>query len=94
LPFWNKSENHVFHLFVIRTEKRNELQNYLKDNGIETMIHYPFSPHKQKALHSWNNLSFPITEKIHNEVLSLPLNGVLTDVEVSKIIKVLNEWTF
>ncbi len=94
LPFWNESNNHVFHLFVIRTEKRNELQNYLKENGIETMIHYPIPPHKQKALSSWNSLSFSITEKIHNEVLSLPLNGVLTDDEVSKIIKVLNEWTF
>src|SRR5690606_38930314 len=93
LPFWDGSNNHVFHLFVIRTEKRTELQNYLKENGIETMIHYPIPPHKQKALHSWNNLSFPITEKIHNKVLSLPLNGVLTDDEVSKIIKVLNEWT-
>ncbi len=97
LPYWNESENHVFHLFVIRTEKRNELQNYLKENGIETIIHYPIPPHKQKAMNpevsGWNNLSFPITEKIHNEVLSLPLNGVLTDDEVSKIIKVLNEWT-
>lgn len=93
LPFWDESDNHVFHLFVIRTEKRTELQNFLKENGIETMIHYPIPPHKQKALSSWNNLSFPITEKIHNEVLSLPLNGILTDDEVSKIIKVLNEWT-
>lgn len=92
LPFWNESENHVFHLFVIRVEKRNELQNYLKENGIETMVHYPIPPHKQKAMGSWNNLSFPITEKIHNEVLSLPLNGCLSDDEVSKIIKVLNEW--
>ncbi len=90
LPLWDESDNHVFHLFVIRTEKRTELQNYLKENGIETMIHYPIPPHKQKALDSWNNLSFPITEIIHNEVLSLPLNGVLTDDEVSKIIKVLN----
>ncbi|BCY28714.1 DegT/DnrJ/EryC1/StrS family aminotransferase [Flavobacterium okayamense] len=88
-----QSHNHVFHLFVIRTEKRTDLQNYLKENGIETMIHYPIPPHKQNALSSWNGLSFPITEKIHNEVLSLPLNGVLTDDEVSKIIKVLNEWT-
>ena len=68
-------------------------EEYLKKCGIASMIHYPIPPHKQNALSSWNNLSFPITEKIHNEVLSLPLNGVLTDDEVSKIIKVLNEWT-
>lgn len=94
LPFWDGSDNHVFHLFVIRIEKRTELQNFLKQNGIETLIHYPIPPHKQKALQSFKNLSFPVTEKIHSEVLSLPLNGVLTDDEVSKIIKVLNEWTF
>lgn len=92
LPFYDGSENHVFHLFVIRTENRNELQHYLKQNGIETMIHYPIPPHKQKAMSSWNNLSFPITEKIHDEVLSLPLNGVLTDDEVSKISKILNQF--
>lgn len=93
LPFWDGSDNHVFHLFVIRTVKRMELQNFLKQNGIETLIHYPIPPHKQKALQSFKNLSFPVTEKIHSEVLSLPLNGVLTEDEVSKIIKVLNEWT-
>ena len=92
LPFWDESDNHVFHLFVIQTEKRTELQNYLKENGIETMIHYPIPPHKQKALSNWNNLSFPITEKIHNEVLSIPLNSILTDDEVSRIIKVLNRF--
>lgn len=92
LPFWDESDNHVFHLFVIQTEKRTELQNYLKENGIETMIHYPLPPHKQKALTKWNNLSFPITEKIHNEVLSIPLNSILTDDEVSRIIKVLNRF--
>lgn len=94
LPFWDESDNHVFHLFVIRTEKRNQLQNYLKENGIETMIHYPIPPHKQKALTSKSsiskNLSFPITEKIHNEVLSLPLNGILTDDEVDFIIEKIN----
>lgn len=94
LPFWDGSKNHVFHLFVIRSPKRNELQRYLKENGIETIIHYPIPPHKQKALRSWNNLSFPITEQIHDEVLSLPLNSTLSDNEVSTIIKVLNEWIF
>lgn len=94
LPFWDFSENHVFHLFVIRTEKRNELQQYLLDNGIQTMIHYPIPPHKQKAFSSWNNLSFPITEKIHNEILSLPISPVLTDDEVGFIIEKLNLWTY
>jgi len=92
LPFYDGSTNHVFHLFVIRTEKRTELQDYLKENGIETMIHYPIPPHQQKALQQFNSLSFPITEKIHREVLSLPMSPVLTEEEVSSIIKVLNQY--
>lgn len=94
LPFWDFSANHVFHLFVVRCENRYELQDYLKQNGIETMIHYPIASHQQKALENWNYLSFPITEKIHNEVLSLPISPVLTAVEVDFIIQKLNEWTF
>lgn len=92
LPYYNGSTNHVFHLFVIRTENRKELQDFLKANEIETMIHYPIPPHQQKALASFNALSFPITEKIHREVLSLPMSPVLTKEEVSKIIHALNHY--
>lgn len=92
LPNWDLSQNHVFHLFVIRTADRLALQNYLKDNGIETMIHYPIPPHKQKALANWNQLSFPITEKIHDEVLSIPLNSGLKASEIQHIITVLNKF--
>ena len=94
LPFYDNLSNHVFHLFVIRTEKRTELQTFLLDNGIQAMIHYPIPPHKQKALFSFNNLSFPLTEKIHDEVLSLPISPVLTMVEVDYIIKIVNQWIF
>lgn len=92
LPFWDLSDNHVFHLFVIRTQNRDDLQNFLSDNGIESVIHYPIPPHKQKALKNWNNFSFPITEKIHNEVLSLPISPVMTDDEVNRVIAVLNKY--
>lgn len=94
LPFWDFSDNHVFHLFVIRTGKRYELQNYLKLNGIETLIHYPVAPHRQKAFPKWNNLNFPITEKIHEEVLSLPISPVMTKEEVDFVIQKLNSWTY
>ena len=90
LPYWDETENHVFHLFVIRTENRTALQTHLKENGIDSMIHYPIPPHKQKALANWNNLSFPITEKIHNEVLSIPLNSTLSLAQIQQIITVLN----
>lgn len=92
LPFYDNSTNHVFHLFVIRTKKRAELRNYLTQNGIQSQIHYPIPPHKQKALSQWNNRSFPITEKMHDEVLSLPMSPVLTDNEVSFVIKIINAY--
>ena len=83
---------YVFHLFVIRTQNRKELQNYLNQNGIQTVIHYPIPPHKQKALASFNNLCFPITEKIHSEVLSLPISPVMTEDEVDYVVKILNQF--
>jgi len=92
LPFWDFSNNHVFHLFVVRTQNRDDLQSYLSDNGIQTMIHYPVPPHKQKAFSKWNTLSFPVTEKIHNEVLSLLISPVLTEEEVSFIVEVINKY--
>lgn len=92
LPFWDLSNNHVFHLFVIRTQNRLVLQEYLQQNDIQTVIHYPVPPHNQKALSLWNHLSFPITQKIHDEVLSLPISPVLTMDEVSYIIDVLNNY--
>ena len=92
LPTWDLSGNHTFHLFVVRTAERGALQAYLKQNNIETVIHYPIPPHQQKALASWNSLSFPITEKIHKEVLSLPMSPVMTKDEVDCVITVLNQY--
>lgn len=86
------SKNHIWHLFVIRTKQRDKLQKHLIDNGIQTVIHYPVPPHKQEAYKEWNNLSFPITEKIHKEVLSLPISPVMTDEEVVFVVKILNEY--
>ena len=85
-------QSNVFHLFVIRTKNREDLQQYLLDSEIQTVIHYPIPPHKQKAFPNWNHLSFPITEKIHKEVLSLPISPVLTDDQVSFVIDVLNKY--
>ncbi|MCG2779444.1 MAG: DegT/DnrJ/EryC1/StrS family aminotransferase [Weeksellaceae bacterium] len=82
----------VWHLFVIRTPEREELQNYLSENGIQTLIHYPVPPHKQKAYEYYNHLSFPVTERIHEEVLSLPLSPVMEEKEVEKVIQVINQF--
>lgn len=92
LPLVEHENNHVWHLFVIRTQKRDELQKYLLDNGIQTLIHYPISPHKQQAYKEWNNDSYPISEQIHDEVLSLPISGVQSLEDTKKIAQVLNEF--
>ncbi|MCU7615095.1 DegT/DnrJ/EryC1/StrS family aminotransferase [Chryseobacterium sp. GMJ5] len=92
LPELPKDEKeHVWHLFVIRTQEREKLQNFFTENGVQTLIHYPIPPHKQGAYQEMNHLSFPITEKIHDEVLSLPISPVMTDEDVSHIIGIINK---
>jgi dTDP-4-amino-4,6-dideoxygalactose transaminase len=92
LPKVREDNNHVWHLFVIRTEKRDKLQKYLLYKGIHTLIHYPIPPHKQIAYKEWNDRSYPITEKISKEVLSLPISSVLTLEEAEKVIEAINEF--
>lgn len=88
----SKPETHVWHLYVIRTNDRLDLQNYLLENGIQTQIHYPIPPHKQKAFSYMNNMSFPITEDIHKKVLSIPLYPGLTIAQQEYIIETLNSY--
>lgn len=85
-------KEHVWHLFVIRTKERDRLQNYLKYKGIQTLIHYPIPPHKQDAYPQLHHLSFPITEQIHNEVLSLPISPVMTEEEIKKVVETINNY--
>lgn len=92
LPTVRADNNHVWHLFVIRTSKRDELQKYLLDNGIQTLIHYPIPPHQQKAYAEWNDSHYPISEQIHSEVLSLPISGVQCLEETKAITDCLNKW--
>ena len=92
LPNAGEVAEHVWHLFVIRTSNRDALQAYLNENGIQTLIHYPIPPHKQEAYKSLNGLDLPITETIHNELLSLPISPVMTDEEVTKVIQIINNF--
>lgn len=85
-------KEHVWHVFVIRTGNRDALQSYLTEKGIQTIIHYPIPPHQQKAYAEYNHLSFPITEQMHAEVLSLPISSVLENNEIEAIIKAVNEF--
>ncbi len=92
LPSTYNEDSHVWHIFAIRTKNRDKLQKYLEENEIQTNIHYPVPPHKQECYKEWGHLSFPITEQIHREVLSLPMSPVLTDEEAEKIVEVINKW--
>jgi dTDP-4-amino-4,6-dideoxygalactose transaminase len=92
LPFSKTAQQDVWHLFVVRVADREKFRKYLSENGISTDVHYPIAPHKQLAYREWNHLDFLISEKIHNEVVSIPLNITLTDIEVSYIIDKLNNY--
>ena len=92
LPYFNGSKNHVFHQFVVQVEHREHFITYMTKNGIETHIHYPIPPHKQKALKEFNHLNLPITESIHKHCVSLPINSSLTSLEIQTIINVVNAY--
>lgn len=83
---------HVWHVFVIRVKERSIFQEYLAEQGIQTVIHYPIPPHKQLAYHELSELSLPLTELIHDQVISLPMSPVLTDAEIKKVVKVVNNY--
>lgn len=87
----NNKQN-VWHLFVIRTQYRQNLQQYLIEHGVQTLIHYPIPPHKQQAYYEWENQKYPISEIMHEEVLSLPIGPTLTFEDVQKIIHLCNEF--
>jgi len=92
LPQTYDEDAAVWHVFAVRTEHRDEFQKYLADNGVQTIIHYPTPPHKQEAYAEWNDLSYPITEKIHREIISLPISPVMTDEEAAYVADVVNRW--
>jgi dTDP-4-amino-4,6-dideoxygalactose transaminase len=85
-----QSLHHVWHLFVIRHPQRDLLQNYLSDNGIQTLIHYPIPPHKQGSYAGWNKLKLPVTEQISREVLSLPISPVIQREDIERVVKIIN----
>jgi dTDP-4-amino-4,6-dideoxygalactose transaminase len=92
LPIITSWDAHVFHIFTIRTKRRNELQTYLQEHGVQTVIHYPIPPHKQKCYSEWNHLSFPITELIHEQELSLPVSPAISMEDVKTIVELINAW--
>lgn len=91
-PSIKDEEKNVFHIFPVFCERRDELQQYLKENEISTIIHYPIPPHKQECYREWNNNSFPVTEKIHATELSLPMSSTLLDNQIYYVINLINKW--
>lgn len=92
LPYVAEYGTHVWHLFVVRVANRDHFRQFLLDHGIETGVHYPVPPHKQKACKEWNHLSFPITEAIHREVVSLPLYPTLSERDIDTVIEAVNAY--
>ena len=86
-------ENHVWHVFVIRCEQRETLQRHLLEYGIQTLIHYPIAPHKQEAYKEWADLNYPVSELIHEQVISLPLGPTISDEDVQAVIEACNLFT-
>ncbi len=84
--------SHVWHLYVVRCKERDRLKSYLQSNGVEVIIHYPVPPHKQAAYSQLNNLSLPITEAIHKEVLSIPIYPNLKMAQIEQVAKLINEF--
>jgi len=92
LPSYDGSENHVFHLFVLRVEDREGFRAHLEAHGVGSLIHYPIAPHQQKAFKEFASLQFPVAEKIHNEVVSIPISPVMTSEQVDQVISILNNY--
>ena len=92
LPQVANAEQHVWHLFVIRTAHRAKLQQHLASEGIQTLIHYPIPPHQQQAYQEWNARSYPLTERLHQEVLSLPMGPTLTEDEAMQVVAAVNSF--
>ncbi len=92
LPKIKDAQAMVWHVFTVRTAERDRFQQYLADNGVQTLIHYPTPPHQQPAYQEWNNESYPISEEIHKTIISLPISPVLTDEEVESIVEIVNAY--
>ena len=92
LPDTLPLESNVFHLFPILCEKRDELHDYLEQNGVGTVIHYPIAPHKQACYKEWNDISFPITEYIANHELSLPIGPAISLKDVAILVELINKF--
>ena len=92
LPVVNERESHVWHLFVVRSAKRDDFQRYLAEHGVQTLIHYPVPPHQQQAYREWGSCQYASTEYIHHSVLSLPMGPTLSPGDCEKVVNACAQW--
>lgn len=92
LPKIISESAHVWHLFVIQVEEREKFQSYLASHQIQTLIHYPIPPHKQEAYNEWKGLSYPVSESLHNRVVSVPISPILKEFECFRVIEAINSF--
>ncbi len=92
MPVTLPAEQNVFHLFPVLCERRDELQAYLQENGVQTIIHYPIPPHKQACYKEWNGMSLPVTEAIHARELSLPIGPAISIEDADKVVEIINNF--
>lgn len=92
LPRTENLGEHVWHIFAVRTPRRNAFRDYLRANGVETLVHYPIPPHRQKAFREWSHLHFPVAEQIAETELSLPLHPQMAEWEISKVVEAVNAY--
>ena len=92
VPFYDGSKNHVFYAFVIEVDNRAGFIQFLDQNQIEYLIHYPIPPHQQQAMKAFSYLNLPLTEKIHKRIISLPISPIMTDEDVQTVIDALNTY--
>ena len=88
----DRQRSNVWHVFPVRTERRDAFQAHLTEKGVQTVIHYPIPPHRQPAYTEWHGLSLPVTEEIHETIISLPISPVMTEAEVSEVVAAVNAW--
>jgi len=92
MPTRLSDENNVYHIFPVLCPERDRLQQYLTENGIQTLIHYPIPPHKQECYKEWNTMNLPVTEQIHQQELSIPISQILSDDDIQQITSILNSF--
>lgn len=92
LPQRLDDSQNVYHIFPVLCTERDRLQQHLREQGVETLIHYPIPPHRQQCYSDWSTLQLPVTERIHNQELSLPMSPAMTDEEAQKVVEAINSF--